>query len=75
MVLGVGTFGGASKIDANSGTLLATAFSVSSGMKPEAAVAAIAVPVASIMIQTDILARFANTFFASIVKSSATLFN
>ncbi|HAJ55207.1 MAG TPA: PTS fructose transporter subunit IIC, partial [Lactobacillus sp.] len=52
------------KIDANSGTILATAFSVSSGMKPAAAVAAIAVPVASIMIQTDILARFANTFFA-----------
>lgn len=64
MVLGVGTFGGASKIDANSGTILATAFSVSAGMKPEAAVAAIAVPVASIMIQTDILARFSNTFFA-----------
>ena len=64
MVLGVGTVGGASKIDANSGTILATAFSVSAGMKPEAAVAAIAVPVASIMIQTDILARFSNTFFA-----------
>src|SRR5699024_11322973 len=27
-VLGVGTFGGASKIDANSGTVLATAFSI-----------------------------------------------
>ena len=27
-VLGVGTFGGASRIDANSGTVLATAFSV-----------------------------------------------
>ena len=64
MVLGVGTFGGASKIDANSGTILATAFSVSAGMKPEAAVAAIAVPVASIMIQTDILARLSNSFFA-----------
>lgn len=64
MVLGVGTFGGASKIDANSGTILATAFSVALGMEPEQAVAAIAVPVASLMIQLDILARFANTFFA-----------
>ncbi|MGH1842329.1 PTS sugar transporter subunit IIC [Enterococcus gallinarum] len=64
MVLGVGTFGGASKIDANSGTILATAFSVALGMDPEQAVAAIAVPVAGLMIQLDVLARFANTFFA-----------
>ncbi len=63
-VLGVGTFGGASKIDANSGTILATAFSISLGMNPEQVIAAIAVPVASLMIQLDILARFANTYFA-----------
>lgn len=56
--------GGASKIDANSGTILATAFSISLGMNPEQAIAAIAVPVASLMIQLDILARFANTYFA-----------
>lgn len=62
-VLGVGTFGGASKIDANSGTVLATAFAIGTGMKAEVAVAALGVPVASLMIQTDILARFANTFF------------
>ncbi|MEG0749798.1 MAG: PTS sugar transporter subunit IIC [Carnobacterium sp.] len=63
-VLGVGTFGGSSKIDANSGTVLATAFSVGIGMNPEQAIAAIAVPVAGLMIQMDILGRFANTFFA-----------
>lgn len=63
-VLGVGTFGGSSKIDANSGTVLATAFSVGIGMDPEQAIAAIAVPVAGLMIQMDILGRFANTFFA-----------
>lgn len=63
-VLGVGTFGGSSRIDANSGTVLATAFSVGIGMEPEQAIAAIAVPVASLMIQMDILGRFANTFFA-----------
>ncbi|WP_439001775.1 PTS mannose/fructose/sorbose/N-acetylgalactosamine transporter subunit IIC [Pediococcus damnosus] len=62
-VLGVGTFGGASKIDANSGTVMATAFAIGAGMKPEVAVAALGVPVASLMIQTDIVARFANTFF------------
>lgn len=63
-VLGVGTFGGASKIDANSGTVLATAFSIALGMDPEQAIAAIAVPVASLMIQLDIVARFTNTYFA-----------
>ncbi|GGI42597.1 PTS mannose/fructose/sorbose/N-acetylgalactosamine transporter subunit IIC [Mammaliicoccus stepanovicii] len=64
MILGVGTFGGASRIDANSGTLLAVAFSVALGMEPTQAIATLAVPVASLMIQTDILARFTNTFFA-----------
>ena len=33
-------------------------------MNPEQAIAAIAVPVASLMIQMGILGRFANTFFA-----------
>ncbi len=46
-ILGVGTFGGASRIDANSGTILATAFAVSVGMDPKQAMAAIAVPVAT----------------------------
>lgn len=63
-VLGVGTFGGSSRIDANSGTVLATAFSIGLGMNQSQAVSAIAVPVAALLIQTDIIARFANTFFA-----------
>lgn len=64
-VLGVGTFGGASKIDATIGTVLATAFSVSiKGMSPQVAISSIAVPVAAIMVQLDVLARFANTYFA-----------
>lgn len=74
-ILGVGTFGGASRIDANSGTVLATAFSIAIGMKPEQAIAAIAVPVASLMIQTDILARFANTFFAHRIDKNIEDFN
>lgn len=63
-VLGVGTFGGSSRIDANSGTVLAVAFSVGLGMSKELAISSIAVPVAALLIQTDILARFTNTFFA-----------
>ncbi len=64
-VLGVGTFGGASKIDATTGTVLATAFSVSvKGLGWQAAISSIAVPVAAIMVELDVLARFTNTFFA-----------
>ena len=62
-ILGVGTFGGASRIDANSGTLIATAFAVSSGMDPEQALAALGVPGAAILVYTDILGRMANTFW------------
>lgn len=76
-VLGVGTFGGASRIDANSGTVLATAFSVALGdkMPPEAAIATIAVPVAALMVQTDILGRFTTTYFAHRVDKHVENFN
>ena len=74
-VLGVGTFGGASRIDANSGTVLATAFSIALGWDPEQAIATIAVPVAALMIQMDILGRFANTFFAHRIDSHIEAFN
>ncbi|QIW16491.1 PTS fructose transporter subunit IIC [Pasteurellaceae bacterium RH1A] len=63
-VLGVGTFGGASRIDANSGTVIATAFSVSAGMDPQLALTTLAVPIAALMVYTDILARMSNVFFA-----------
>lgn len=63
MVLGVGTFGGASRIDANSGVVLATVFSISAGMTPELALTSIAVPVAALMVYTDILGRMTNVFF------------
>lgn len=64
MVLGVGTFGGASRIDANSGVVLATVFSISANMTPELALTSIAVPVAALMVYTDILGRMTNVFFA-----------
>src|SRR5690625_1598940 len=47
-ILGVGTFGGASRIDANSGTIIAAVFAIGLNMEPEQAIAAIAVPVASL---------------------------
>ena len=75
MVLGVGTFGGASKIDANTGTLLAVAFSVALGMDPQQAIAAIAVPVAAILIQLDVLGRFCNTFFAHRIDAAIERFD
>lgn len=62
-ILGVGTFGGASRIDANSGTLIATAFAVSAGMDWQVALSAIGVPVAAILVYTDIAGRMANTFW------------
>lgn len=69
-ILGVGTFGGASRIDANSGSVLATAFSIAIDMDPQQAIAVLAVPVAALMIQLDVLARFANTFFAHRVDTN-----
>lgn len=75
MVLGVGTFGGASRIDATSGAVLATAFSVGQGIKPELAVSTIAVPVAALLVYTDILGRFSTTYFAHRIDKHVENFN
>ncbi|VTT00496.1 PTS system mannose/fructose permease IIC component [Streptococcus dysgalactiae subsp. equisimilis] len=75
MVLGVGTFGGASRIDATSGAVLATAFSVAQGINAELAVSTIAVPVAALMVYTDILGRFSTTFFAHRIDRHVENFN
>lgn len=75
MVLGVGTFGGASRIDATSGAVLATAFSVAQGLEPELAVTSIAVPVAALMVYTDILGRFSTTYFAHRIDKHVEDFN
>lgn len=74
-VLGVGTFGGASRIDANSGTVLATAFSVALKMDPLLAISTIAVPVAALMVQTDVLGRFTTTYFAHRIDKHVEDFN
>lgn len=70
VVLGVGTFGGASRIDATSGAVIATAFSVAKGINPELALSTIAVPVAALLTYADILGRFSTTFFAHRVDAA-----
>ncbi|NQJ72355.1 PTS mannose/fructose/sorbose/N-acetylgalactosamine transporter subunit IIC [Streptococcus suis] len=75
MVLGVGTFGGASRIDATSGAVLATAFSVSQGIDPELAVSTIAVPAAALLVYTDIAGRFSTTYFAHRVDAAVEKFD
>ena len=74
-VLGVGTFGGASRIDATSGAVLATAFSVAQGIKPELAIATIAVPVATLLTYFDILGRMTTTYFAHCVDAAVERFD
>ena len=74
-VLGVGTFGGASRIDATSGAVLATAFSVAQGIKPELAIATIAVPVATLLTYFDILGRMTTTYFAHRVDVAVERFD
>lgn len=62
MILGVGTYGGASIPDYSTGALLGTAFAISSGQGLEFGLA-IAVPVGLLLVQFDVLARFTNTYF------------
>ena len=74
-VLGVGTFGGASRIDATSGAVLATAFSVPQGIKPEIAISTIAVPVAGLLTYADILGRMSTTAFAHRIDAAIERFD
>ena len=74
-VLGVGTFGGASRIDATSGAVLATAFSVAQGIKPEIAISTIAVPVAGLLTYADILGRMSTTVFAHRIDAAIERFD
>ena len=75
VVLGVGTFGGASRIDATSGAVLATAFSVAKDLDPEIAISTIAVPVASLLVYTDVLGRMTTTYFAHRVDAAIERFD
>ncbi|KRN65036.1 hosphoenolpyruvate-dependent sugar phosphotransferase system iic component [Pediococcus cellicola] len=62
MVLGVGTYGGASIPDFLTGAVVGTAFAVTSGKGLNFAIG-LAVPVGLLMVQLDVLARFSNTYF------------
>lgn len=61
MILGVGTYGGASIPDFMSAALIGTALSVISGEGPEFGIG-LAIPVGMLLIQLDVFARFINTF-------------
>ncbi|CAJ1188670.1 N-acetylgalactosamine permease IIC component 1 [Companilactobacillus paralimentarius] len=62
MVLGVGTYGGASMPDFMTGAIIGTAYAVMTGKGVDFAIG-LAVPVGLLMVQLDVLARFTNTFF------------
>lgn len=62
MVLGVGTYGGASMPDFMTGAIIGTAYAVMTGKGIDFAIG-LAVPVGLLMVQLDVLARFVNTFF------------
>jgi len=63
MVLGIGTFGGASIPDFASGAIIGTALGVVSGKGIEFAIG-VSVPVGLLLVQLDILARFCAVYFA-----------
>jgi PTS system mannose-specific IIC component len=74
MVLGVGTYGGASIPDFVTGAIVGTAFAVISHQNVEFAIG-IAVPVGLLMVQLDILARFTNTFFLHRIDKHIEAYN
>lgn len=70
MILGVGTYGGASIPDYMTGAIVGTAFAISSGQGLEFGLA-IAVPVGLLMVQLDVLGRFCNTYFQHMADKGA----
>ncbi len=62
LILGVGTFGGATIPDYFTATVVGTALTVVGGLSPQEGVT-LAIPVAILMTQLDILARLSNTIF------------
>lgn len=63
MVLGVGTFGGATIPDFGTGAIIGTALGVVSGKGIEFAIG-LSVPVGLLLVQLDVLARFCGVFFS-----------
>jgi PTS system mannose-specific IIC component len=69
MILGVGTYGGASMPDYMTGSIIGTVFAVTSGKGMDFGIG-LAVPVGLLMVQLDVLARFSNVFFANRVEAA-----
>ncbi len=69
LVLGVGTYGGSSIPDYMSGSLIGTAFAVTSGSTDIGL--AVAVPAGVLLVQCDILGRFCNTAFQNMADAGA----
>lgn len=69
MKLGVGNFGGASIPDYMSATMLGTVFAVTSGQGAEFGVT-LAIPIAVLLINMDILARFSNVYLLKRAQKS-----
>ncbi len=70
LILGVGTFGGATIPDYFTATLVGTALSIVGGLNPEEGIA-LALPVAVLMVQLDVLGRLSNTFLLQKAKKYA----
>ncbi len=69
MKLGVGNFGGASIPDYMSATMLGTVFAITSGQGAEFGVT-LAIPIAVLLINMDILARFSNVYLLKRAQKS-----
>lgn len=74
MGLGVQAYGGASVPDYMTASIVGTAFAISSGKGAEFGIG-LAIPVALLMIQLDILARFGNVFLQKKISSSVDTLN
>lgn len=73
MVLGIGSFGGSSMPDYMSGAIIGTAF-VAGSNDPDVALA-VAVPVGLLLVNFDLLARFANAYFQRMADAAAEVAN
>ena len=69
LMLGIGTYGGASIPDYMTGSIVGTVFAITSGQGAEFGIA-LAVPVGLLMVQLDILARFSNVFFQNRIEKA-----
>lgn len=69
LMLGIGTYGGASIPDYMTGSIIGTVFAITSGQGADFGIA-LAVPVGLLMVQLDILARFSNVFFQNKIEKA-----